>query len=238
MYRWTTDSIRFRIDAAEQVRYDDAIVAQIVPQLSTDAHICDAGCGIGYTSLALARHCARVTAIDTSKEALSILRTNCFKDNITNIDVIEGDLFSMHPAQAYDAMLFCFFGHLEETLRVAKEQCSGTLFMVKKNWQRHRFTPGEVPLERFTFQRTLQELDALEIPYRAETVLLEMGQPFRSLQDAALFFETYRHEGDDTALSQERLKSLLLSKDSSAFPYFLPAKQTLGFIKVVVSDIP
>ena len=110
--------------------------------------------------------------------------------------------------------------------------------MVKKNWQRHRFTPGEVPLERFTFQQTLQELDALEIPYRAETVLLEMGQPFRSLQDAALFFETYRHEGDDTALSQERLKSLLLSKDSSAFPYFLPAKQTLGFIKVVVSDIP
>ena len=238
MYRWTPDSIRFRIDAAEQVRYDDAIVAQIVPQLSADAHICDAGCGLGYTSLALARHCARVTAIDTSKEALSILRTNCFKDNITNIDVIEGDLFSMHPAQAYDAMLFCFFGRLEETLRVAKEQCSGTLFMVKKNWQTHRFTPGEVPLERFTFEQTLQELDALEIPYRAETVLLEMGQPFRSLQDAALFFETYRHEGDDTALSQERLKSLLLSKDSSAFPYFLPAKQTLGFIKVVVSDIP
>ena len=238
MYRWTTESIRFRIDAAEQVRYDDAIVAQIVPQLSTDAHICDAGCGLGYTSLALARHCARVTAIDTSKEALSILRTNCFKDNITNIDVIEGDLFSMHPAQAYGAMLFCFFGRLEETLRVAKEQCSGTIFMVKKNWQTHRFTPGEVPLERFTFQQTLQELDALEIPYRAETVLLEMGQPFRSLQDAALFFETYRHEGDDTALSQERLKSLLLSKDSSAFPYFLPAKQTLGFIKVVVSDIP
>ena len=238
MYRWTPDSIRFRIDAAEQVRYDDAIVAQIVPQLSADAHICDAGCGLGYTSLALARHCARVTAIDTRKEALSILRTNCFKDNITNIDVIEGDLFSMHPAQAYDAMLFCFFGRLEETLRVAKEQCSGTIFMVKKNWQTHRFTPGEVPLERFTFQQTLQELDALEIPYRAETVLLEMGQPFRSLQDAALFFETYRHEGDDTALSQERLKSLLLSKDSSAFPYFLPAKQTLGFIKVVVSDIP
>ena len=187
MYRWTTDSIRFRIDAAEQVRYDDAIVAQIVPQLSTDSHICDAGCGLGYTSLALARHCARVTAIDTSKEALSILRTNCSKDNITNIDVIEGDLFSMHPAQAYDAMLFCFFGRLEETLRVAKEQCSGTIFMVKKNWRTHRFTPGEVPLERFTFQRTLQELDALEIPYRAETVLLEMGQPIGTRATIRLF---------------------------------------------------
>ena len=56
MYRWTTDSIRFRIDAAEQVRYDDAIVAQIVPQLSADAHICDAGCGLGYTSLALPKY--------------------------------------------------------------------------------------------------------------------------------------------------------------------------------------
>jgi SAM-dependent methyltransferase len=238
MYIWTPDSIRFRMDAAEQVHYDEAIVAQILPQLSVGAHVCDAGCGLGYTSLALARHCARVTAIDTSKEALRVLRMNIDKTKVGNIDVIETDLFSMHPAQVYDAMLFCFFGRLEETLRVAKEQCKGTVFMVKKNWQNHRFTPGEVPLKRFTFQQTLLELDALQIPYHAETVLLEMGQPFRSVEDAVLFFETYRQEDDCTVLSPDQVKAQLLATPSNAFPYFLPAKRTLGIVALDVADIP
>ena len=69
--------------------------------------------------------------------------------------------------------------------------------MIKKNWLNHRFTPGAVPLGRFTFQQTLQELDMLDVPYRARTVAIEMGQPFRSLEDAVRFFELYRQQEDE-----------------------------------------
>lgn len=238
MYSWSQDSIRFRMDAAEYTKYDDAIIAQVLPYLTPNAHVCDAGCGLGYTSLALARQCARVTAIDTSREALSVLRQNIAVNQIPNIDVVEGDLFSMMPEQKYDAMLFCFFGRLDETLRVAKAQCAGNVFMVKKNWQTHRFTPGETPLKRFTFQQTLLELEALQIPCRAETFPIEMGQPFRSIEDAILFFETYRQEDDDAELAPERVKHLLRKTDSDEFPYFLPAERTLGIVSVHVSDIP
>ena len=238
MYRWTRDSIRFRTDAAEQTNYDDTIVAQILPHLSESAHVCDAGCGLGYTSLALARHCARVTAVDTSQEALAVLRDNVTAGSIQNIAVVEDDLFSMEPTEKYDAMLFCFFGRLEETLRAAKAQCAGTVFMVKKNWQNHRFTPGEVPLKRFIFQQTLLELDALQIPYHAETFPIEMGQPFRSIEDAMLFFETYRQEDDDENVAPEKVKRLLCANDSDSFPYFLPARRTLGIVAIEVGDIP
>ena len=238
MYLWTPDSIRFRVDAAEYTKYDDAIVAQILPHLSAKAHVCDAGCGLGFTSLALARHCARVSAVDASKEALAILRDNIAAGTIQNIDVVEGDLFLMEPEQKYDAMLFCFFGRLEETLRAAKAQCAGTVFLVKKNWHNHRFTPGETPLKRFTFQQTLAELEALQIPCRAETFPLEMGQPFRSIDDAMLFFETYRQDDDKADLAQDTVKRLLRVTDSDIFPYFLPATRTLGIIAVDVDDIP
>ena len=197
MYQWTKDSIRFRIDAAEITKFDDTIIAQIVPDIPQNAHVCDAGCGLGYTSLALARHCARVTAVDTSREALAILRDNIAVTKITNIDVVEGDLFTMRPTQPYDAMVFCFFGRVEETLRAAKAQCRGTVYLIKKNWLNHRFTPGALPLGRFTFQQTLQELDLLGVPYRARTVPIEMGQPFRSLEDAVRFFELYRQQEDE-----------------------------------------
>ncbi len=238
MYCWTPDSIRFRIDAAEQTKYDDAIVAQLLPHFSANAHVCDAGCGLGYTSLALARHCARVTAVDTSKEALAVLRDNITAGSIQNIAVVEDDLFSMEPIEKYDAMLFCFFGRVEETLRAAKAQCAGTVFMVKKNWRNHRFTPGEVPLKRFTFQQTLLELDSLQIPYRAETFPIEMGQPFRSIEDALLFFETYRQDDDDEDVSPEKVKRLLLATESNVLPYFLPAARTLGIVAVETCDLP
>ena len=237
MYFWSPESIRFRIDAAEQTGYDDAIIAQLLPELSSDSHVCDAGCGLGYTSLALARHCARVTAVDTSREALSILRNNIAVTKITNIDVVEGDLFTMRPAQPYDAMVFCFFGRVEETLRAAKAQCRGTVYLIKKNWRNHRFTPGAVPLGRFTFLQTLQELDLLGVPYRASTVPIEMGQPFRSLEDAVRFFELYRQQEDEQENARERVKQLLTTTNSEGFPFFLSASNELGIIAVDVKDI-
>ena len=237
MYFWSPESIRFRIDAAEQTGYDDAIIVQLLPELSNDSHVCDAGCGLGYTSLALARHCARVTAVDTSREALSILRNNIAVTKITNIDVVEGDLFTMRPAQPYDAMVFCFFGRVEETLRAAKAQCRGTVYLIKKNWRNHRFTPGAVPLGRFTFLQTLQELDLLGVPYRASTVPIEMGQPFRSLEDAVRFFELYRQQEDEQENVTDRVKQLLTTTSSDAFPFFLSASNDLGIIAVDVKDI-
>lgn len=238
MYIWSPDSIRFRVDAAKYTNYDERIVAQILPQLPTNAHVCDAGCGLGYTSVALARNCARVTAVDTSNDALAVLRDNISAENIKNIDVVEDDLFSMNPIEKYDAMVFCFFGRLEETLHAAKAQCTGTVFMVKKNWRNHRFTPGEMPLKRFTFQQTLLELDALQTPFRAETFPIEMGQPFRSIEDAILFFETYRQEDDDENIAPEKIKRLLRTTESDVFPYFLPADRTLGIVAIHTKDIP
>ncbi|MEN6417819.1 MAG: methyltransferase domain-containing protein [Clostridiaceae bacterium] len=238
MYIWSPDAIRFRVDAAEYTKYDDVIAAQILPYLPAGAHVCDAGCGLGYTSLALARHCARVTAVDTSKEALAVLRRNTERDKIQNISIVQGDLFNVRPKRRYDAMLFCFFGRLEETLRAAKAQCAGTVFMVKKNWPNHRFTPGEVPLKRFTYQQTLQELDALGIPYRATTFPIEMGQPFRSAEDAVLFFSIYRQQNDTQEVDPESVKCLLCAGGSAEFPYFLPQRKTLGLVAVETKDIP
>lgn len=238
MYHWSPETIRFRIDAAEYTRYDDAIAERILTRLPADAHICDAGCGLGYMSLALARRCAKVTAVDLSAEALAVLRGNIAARGVGNIEAVEGDLFSMRPAQAYDAMVFCFFGRVEETLRAAKAQCAGTVFLVKKNWRSHRFTPGRTPLKRFTFRQSLLELDTLLIPYRTEVFPIEMGHPFRSIEDAMLFFEAYRQEDDAADIAPEQAKRLLCTTGSAEFPYFLSAERTLGIIAVDVRDIP
>ena len=66
---WDADTIRFMIDACEHAPYNRELAAYIGPRLAPGAHVCDAGCGLGYLSLELARHAGRVTAVDRSPEA-------------------------------------------------------------------------------------------------------------------------------------------------------------------------
>lgn len=238
MYKWTSDSIRFRIDAAEYTRFDEGIAEKILPRLHAHDYVCDAGCGLGYLSLALAKGCRRVAAIDVNANALAVLKDNISRMGVQNIDVLYGDLFSMQKDPKYDAMVFCFFGRVEQTLITAKAQCSGKVLLIKKNWETHRFTLKETPLEGFTFHKTRKELDVHHIPYKSETFFIEMGQPFKTLEDAKLFFETYRMEDDDTPVAQEHVEARLLNTASPPFMYYLPIKRSLGLIEIDVDDIP
>ena len=237
MYLWTPDSIRFRIDAAEYGGFDAKIAAQVLRHLPEHARVCDAGCGLGYLSLALSNGCESVTAVDTSAEAISVLRQNIDRYKISNITAAQNDLFSMQPETPYDAMVFCFFGRVEETLRAAKAQCTGQAIMIKKNWKNHRFSMKERPLKGYTLRHTVSELDECKTPYKIATFPIEMGQPFRSLDDALLFFRTYAEEGDGQILL-EQIRSRLVRTDSKRYPYYLPSRKTLGIITVNTGDIP
>jgi len=237
MYLWTPDSIRFRIDAAEYGGFDAEIAAQVMRLLPKNARICDAGCGLGYLGLALSTKCESVTAVDTNAEALAVLRQNIVRYGAFNIHAIQDDLFFMHPETPYDAMVFCFFGRVGETLRAAKAQCAGRTIMIKKNWKNHRFSLEEKPLKGYTLRHTTAELDEMKIPYDVATFPIEMGQPFRSLDDALLFFQTYAEESDGRILP-EQIRSRLVRTDSEHYPYYLPSPKTLGIVTVNTGDIP
>ena len=50
------------------------LTALLLPYLKPTDHICDAGCGLGYLSLALSPHAAHITAAERDAAALSVLR--------------------------------------------------------------------------------------------------------------------------------------------------------------------
>ena len=123
--QWTDESIAFLRDAAATNRYYETVAEKITPQLPENAHVCDAGCGIGELSLALKPYCRHVTAI-------------C------------GDVEALTPKEPYDAMVFCLFGRTQNTLRIAKKQCRGRIFLVKRDYSHHRFSAGKVSLGEYT----------------------------------------------------------------------------------------
>ena len=235
MFEWTEESIRFRVDAAEQVGFDEAIAAHILPNLPENAHVCDAGCGLGYLSIALAAHCKAVAAVDTSGAALAVLRGNAERQGVENLRIRKADLFSMQPEEPYDAMVFCFFGQIRETLRAVRTQCSGRAILVKRDHVLRRFSLTERPARRLDFQAACDELAELGVLFSAETFPVEMGQPFRSLADAERFFTLFA-AGEKPEPAQ--LRARLVETGKQAFPYYFPAERSLGLIVLETGDIP
>ena len=91
MFQWNEEMVRFMRDASEYSDYHRRLVQWMLPDLHPGDHICDAGCGLGYLSLALSPYVRRVTAADRSQEALSVLRENCTRRAVQNIDIRPGE---------------------------------------------------------------------------------------------------------------------------------------------------
>ena len=238
MYLWTPHSIKFLRDASEYSDYYEKLAEKIFAYIPKDSRICDAGCGLGYLSLKLAQFAASVTAIDCCEEALEVLSENIDRSDISNISLRSGNIFEYPPSTRYDAMVFCFFGNTQESLTIAKEQCDGKIILIKKDYYEHRFSIGHHVLERYSFEKTCNDLDEKKIQYQKERFSLQMGQPFHNLDDAVLFFQIYSQDDHPEQINQEMIRSKLIADPSGRYPFYLSSEKRLGLIALDTEDIP
>ena len=237
MFQWNEEMVRFMRTASEYGDYHRRLVQRMRPALHSADHICDAGCGLGYLSLALAPYVRRVTAADRSEAALDVLRQNCAARGIRNIDILSGELQPVPLAAPYDAMVFCFFGRMEEIAAVAKAQCRGTVFVFKKNYTSHRFSVGEHPAGWDSFRAGADWLTERGVPFEAETLEPEMGQPFRSMEEARQFFRLYSRDADKAAITDEFLRGRLAETGREDFPLYLPHKRQVEYLQFESKDL-
>ena len=231
--RWTDESIAFLRDAAAMNRYYETVAERNAPQLTENAHICDAGCGIGELSLALKPYCHHVTAVDADEPAIKTLEAHLIK----GVTAICGDVEALTPKEPYDAMVFCLFGRTEDTLRIARKQCRGKIFLVKRDYSHHRFSAGKISLGEYTAGNTESVLRERGIPYTLERFSAEFGQPFRSIEEAERFFALYNRSESET-LSAREIEARLTAGPSEEFPYYLPHQKALCLFTIETADLP
>ena len=235
---WHEDMIRFMTDASEYGTYYQQLAQTLLPWLTPDMHICDAGSGLGYLSLALAPYVGQVTAVEKHPDAAAVLTDNCRKYGIHNVCSRCGSIDDVFPGQPYDAMVFCFFGGIRHTLELAKKQCRGDVFVFTRNYKNHRFSAGNLPTgwDGYPEFRTL--LEDLKIPFRQQILIPEFGQPFRDLRDARRFYELYSKNADHSTVTEEFLKTKLVETGRNDFPLYAPHQRQLAFLHFSVKDIP
>lgn len=236
MFTWNEDMVRFMRDAGAYNRdYYARLAAWMAPYLSPEDHLCDAGCGLGFLSLELINYVNHITAVDCSELALNVLRENA--SNQQNITTICGNINHFTPQQKYDDMVFSFFGKMEEIWRIAKAQCRGNVFVFKRNYVNRRFSVGECAAGDDSFQNAVTWLGENGVPFAAESLSLEMGQPLRSREEARQFFALY-HRGDVSDITDDFLHERLVETGREDFPLYLPQRREVGCLRFASADLP
>lgn len=235
---WYEDMIRFMKDASEYGNYNQILLQKMRPFLMPDMHICDAGSGLGYLSLAMAPHVRQVTAVERHPQAAAVLEENCLRSGIFNVHSRCGDVEHLPPENKYDAMVFCFFGQTQQILRLARQQCRGRVFVFTRNYRNHRFSAGTHTADWEGFPEFQAFLTELGIPYESEAFRAEYGQPFRDWNDARRFFELYSKDSDKAVITEAFLKQRITETGLDAFPLYMSHKKSVAFMTFLANDIP
>lgn len=238
MQLWYEDMVRFMRDASEFGTYNQELARLVSPWLNKQMHICDAGCGLGYLSLALSPYAGQVTSVEKHPDAVAVLKENCRKLGITNITPRCGGISEVIPERKYDAMVFCFFGGIHEILETAKNQCDGQVIIITRNYTTHRFSVGKHPTGSYGYRSSWEVLTALNIPYEEIIVDVEFGQPLRSMEDARRFFELYSKDEDKNVITDEFLRGKVVEIKHEQFPLYMPHRRNLAILRFDTKDIP
>ncbi len=228
MFKWTQESIAYMDDACRRTDFHRKLTAELQPYLRETDCVCDAGCGLGYLSLSLAPYVGAVTAVERDSQALAVLERELALRHIENVHPCCEDVFAHRPEKPYDAMVFCFFGSIEEILATAARCCRGTVLAVVRNDARHRFSGKSRGPGRHSYEIACRILAGKGICFTARTEAFDFDQPFRSLEDARRFFELYG--------GSEDWRSRLVETGDPEFPWQLPSRRDFGLITFQMGD--
>lgn len=216
--------------AAQHTLYYKMLAEHIGHDLKQTDRICDAGCGLGYLSLALSHYVERVDAIDTCQAALAILRSNIGQTQKSNIRPIHANIYELAPQEpCYDAMVCCYFGKIVQIAALAHRLCKGPVYIVKGRSSHHLFSKGGERAQRETADMTEAWLEAHRLSYQKIPLNLELGQPFLSLDDAKQFATLYGKPGNsDVSWIEKRLGQDPRGK----YQWYMPLEKPVTLFRV------
>lgn len=221
MYKWTPDIIRFIDDASKYSNYFEVLAKTIFEKLGNAQNVCDAGCGLGQLAIELSKYYPQISGIDINKNATDFFLNRVKETGIENVKVINADVTNYKPDQKYDLMVFNYFGDINQILESSSEYCCGKTVIIKRAYKSHRFSFEDKPITTFNRQSAVDVLREKNIPYQELGFSHEFGQPFKSIDDAVLFFETFSHDTNRSLINRENVLKKLVKTEDKNFPYYM-----------------
>lgn len=218
MFFWNSRKIRWYADALAYTGFDRALADELEPFLPPGESVCDMGCGIGYLALELARRGRDVTAVDRDELALRWLEEQ--RTAPDNPRILQADWDKLEPRPDWDnVVMVCAGGGQgpEYYRRFARKR----LLLLDRVRMESHAAPGLPPSRK---KSHLTDAAAGTEGLRRR-IVLEFGQPFRSLEDAEDYFRCYY---GDSAATQAAVR--LTETGRGDFPLYLPYRKELDLL--------
>ncbi len=97
------------------------------------------------------------------------------------------DVLAYTPPEPFDAMVFCFFGSMEEIVAAARRQCRGTVLAIVRTTCATGFPGRPVSRDAIASMPPAVCWTPRASPIQAQRAALDFPQPFRTLEDARTF---------------------------------------------------
>lgn len=230
---WQDDMVAFMTKASLYGNYNSSLADIISKYLDKNDTICDAGCGLGFLSFELTKKGFDITAVDSNEKAISVLNEN--SNGLANINAICTDLFSYETDEKFSAMIFNYFGNIEEIITLSKKLCKNKIIIVKRSDKKSGFSLDQNE-SRNSFSKISEYLDKEKIRYTKEEAEIEFGQPFENTDEAVKFFELYKNP-DSPKATKEDVLSLLIKTDDEKYPLYYPHKKQITVAVIDVKDL-
>ncbi|MDK2808539.1 MAG: hypothetical protein PWP24_1275 [Clostridiales bacterium] len=219
-FEWNTNTIKWYQEANAYTGFFSHIAEHIVPKLEDVRTLCDIGCGLGLLDLELAKYIEQITCVDINANAIDALKQEIQR---RKIDTITPSLMDFHTMnKQFDAIVISFFGSrsIEELLPFCKK-----LFAIVGDQSEQILFPNKYRnFHRNRPEHVAEWLLENGVPYEAEEVSYEFGQPFLNQEEAKRFVCSL-----SPAISKEELKQFLekalVSTTNNQYPLYLPHKK-------------
>ena len=228
MLIWSDEQTQFMKEATEFEGFNHRLAEMIRPYLKEDANICDAGCGLGYLSLALAPYVKNATCVDINPRAIDYAQALCREKGLANVTPRCADMAQCQDT--FDHIVFCLYGSIEEAVAISRRCCKGKAVMIKHNYTEHRFSVKRREGHLDHYAAAIDYLNREGIHAQHYSFTLRMGQPFRDLAEARRFFELYSHDDDPSLLTDEFILSKLIPIRRGEYNYYMPHDRQLGLL--------
>ncbi len=238
MSEWNGQMIAYMDDASSYGDYFASLSSVLSQYIQKDMTVCDAGCGIGQLSFALASGVKKVTGIDMSESAIKFCEEKKRISDAANVSFECKDLLNMPETMIFDVMVFNYFGRMEQIMEIARRHCRRTLIIIKKNYTEHRFSIGRNPIEDREVYGAEEYLKREKIAHTERLFSHEFGQPFRSIEDALEFFNIYSRDPDRSIINEQNVKSRLVETGNPVFPYYLPHVRNSRIHIIDMKEVP
>lgn len=227
--QWNDQTVRWFEDAAEYTGYSEKLAKILKKYIPTGETLCDLGCGAGLVDFALADHCAAITCVDISPDAVAHVRGKAAAKGIENMHALCRDASEL--TGAWDTVMAIFFGasrFWDDYFHLAEKR----FILITHARRKGNFGPeGHQAVKCSDIATTKAYLASRGVKYVHETLALEYGQPFVDMEDARAFVRAYtRPMGDDVL--EAYLEAQLVKTGNDTWPYYLPNRKEFGLFVI------